>query len=243
MTDLMTRYDNPGNGRDLSQKLWYGAALHPIMQSPGSGFEVFDDFLANYADLADGGFVVTQATSGTFASGAAEGGIAIADPGAITAEQGVNVQVDSAQFVPQDGSKIYFEARVKASAITSGINFFLGLAEVDTTVIASSAISTANHVGFSSVTADGILLFNSEKAGAGDTGACTTLVADTYVKLGFRIDGLDKITQYVNGVETGTAKVTANIPIVALVPTLVCQAKGTRNTITIDFWKITQEND
>lgn len=243
MSDRITNYDNPGNGRDLSQTLWQNAPLQTVRENPGKGLCFEDDFMANYADLTDGGYVVSQATSGTFASGTEEGGVAVADPGAATATQGPNIQVDGAQFLPAAGKKIYCEARIKASAITSGINFFLGLAEVDTTVIATNAISTANHVGFSSVTADGILLFNSEKAGAGDTGACHTLVAGEYVKLGFLIDGVDSIKQFVNGVETGTAKVTANIPIVNLVPTLVVQAKGTQNTVTIDFWKFFQVED
>lgn len=238
MSERITIYDNPGNGRELSQALWANCPRESIMANPGLGKYFRDDFMKFMADV----YTVTQATSGTFAAGAAEGGIATADPGAATATQGPNVQVDSAQFKPAAGKRIYFEARIKASAITSGINFFLGLAEVDTTVIAANAISTANHIGFSSVTADGVLLFNSEKAGAGDTGLCTTLVADTWVKLGFLVDGLDSIKQYVNGVLTGTAKVPANIPIVELVPTLVVQAKGTQNTVSIDLWSIFQED-
>jgi len=238
MSERITIYDNPGNGRELSQALWANCPRESIMANPGQGKYFHDDFM----DLPTGKYTVTQATSGTFAAGTVEGGAAVADPGAATATQGPNIQLDSAQFKPAAGKKIYFEARIKASAITSGINFFLGLAEVDTTVIATNAVSTANHVGFSSVTADGILLFNSEKAGTGDTGACTTLEADTWVKLGFLIDGVDSIKQFVDGVETGTAKVAANIPIVELVPTLVVQAKGTQNTVSIDYISVFQED-
>lgn len=236
MVDRITKYDVPGNGRALSNSLWANCPLQSIRENPGKGFYFEDDF----SGLRTGVYTATQATSGTFAAGTEYGGVAVADPGAATATQGINVQATAAQFLPAVDKKIFFEARIKASAITSGINFFLGLAEVDTTVIAASAVSTANHAGWSSVTADGILLFNSEKASAGNTGAATTLVAATYLKLGFLIDGLTSIKQFIDGVETGTAKVAANIPIVNLVPTLVCQAKGTQNTISIDWWKVFQ---
>ena len=239
MVDRIVNYDFPSNGRALSGALWANCPRQAIRENPGKGIYFEDDFM----NLNKEGLTLTLATTGTFATGTEAGGVAVSDPGAVTATQGPNVQWTGAQFLPAVGKKIWFEARVKASAITSGINLFLGLAEVDTTVIAASAISTDNHVGFSSVTADAIVLFNSEKATAGNTGTGTTLVAATYVKLGFLIDGLTSIKQFVDGVETGTAKVAANIPIVNLVPTLVVQAKGTRNTVSIDWMSIFQLDD
>lgn len=237
--DRLTRYANPGNGRNLSEDLWANCPRESIMANPGIGKYFQDDFMGFMADK----YTVTQATSGTFAAGAAEGGIAVANPGAATATQGVNVQVDEAQFKPQAGSKIWMEARFKWSGITNGLEFFLGLSDVDTAIIDTSAVASDNFAGWSSVTDDAVLLFNSEKATAGDTGAATTVEADTYLKLGLLIDGVDSITQFINGVKTGTAKVAANIPIVALCPSLVVQSGGTQNTCSVDWWSFFQLDD
>lgn len=236
MVTRIVNYANSGNGRNLSLDLWKNCPREEIMTDPGRGKYFRDDFMKYMDDV----YTETQATSGTFAAGAAEGGIAVADPGAATAAQGINVQAASALFKPQANSQLWFEARFKWSGITNGLEFFLGLSDVETAIIASSAVASDNFIGWSSVTDDAVLLFNSEKAGTGDTGAATTVEADTYLKLGFHVDGLNKITQYINGVKTGTAKVTANIPIVVLCPSLVVQSGGTQNTCSLDWWECFQ---
>jgi len=76
-----------------------------------------------------------------------------------------------------------------------------------------------------------VLLFTGEKAGAGDTGAAATIAEGVYIRLGFHVSGVSSVTQYINGVKTGTAKATANIPIVALYPSFVCQSGGTNDPI------------
>lgn len=236
MVDRITNYANPGNGRNLSLDLWKNCPRETIESDPGRGKWFRDDFMG----LRTGLYTVTQATSGTFAAGAAEGGIATADPGAATATQGVNVQAAATLFKPQAGSKIWFESRFKWSGITNGLEFFIGLSDVETAIISSSAVASDNFVGWSSVTDDAVLLFNSEKAGTGDTGAADTVEAATYLKLGFLIDGLNSITQFINGVKSGTAKVAANIPAVVMCPSLVVQSGGTQNTCDLDWWQCYQ---
>jgi hypothetical protein len=156
--------------------------------------------------------------------------------------RGINVQANAALFKPQANTDIWFEARIKAADINTGPEFALGLAEIDTTVIGSSAISTANHVMFGSVTDDGILLGNAEKATAAVAdNSVHTLVEDTWVRLGLKISGVDKVEWYVNGVKDPTTVATANVPIVVLVPTLVCQSDGTTDSIVhIDWWEFYQ---
>ena len=113
---------------------------------------------------------------------------------------------------------------------------FVGLAEVDTSVLASAANSTANHVGFEAIntTAMGI---HSEKAGSrSSTAAVHTVVDDAYVKLGFLIDGLTKITPYVNGVAKTAITLVTAIPIVEMTPSFVCKAGATtRPVLSIDW--------
>jgi len=75
------------------------------------------------------------------------------------------------------------------------------------------------------------LLFTSEKAGAGATKAAATIAEATYIELGLYVDGVTSVAQYINDVLVGTAHVTANVPIVALYPSFVCQSGGTNDPI------------
>jgi len=161
------------------------------------------------------------------------------DSASSTNNQGVQIQLGGAagasSFIANANSKIYYEARVKIADIGSTTcQMFAGLAIVDTSVFASAANSTANHIGFEAIntTAMGI---HSEKAGSrSSTAAVHTVADDAYVKLGFVVDGLTKITPYVNGVAKDA--ITTNIPIVALTPSFVCHSSGTTDPIVHVDW-------
>jgi hypothetical protein len=150
------------------------------------------------------------------------------DSGSTTTAQGANVQRVKSAFIPAAGKDIWAEWYVSFTGVDAlNVETAIGLFEVDTTVIASAAVSTDNHIGFTSVTDDGILLFNGEKATAGGTAAVHTIVSATKVRLGFHISGVTSAQAYVNGVATGSPIATANIPAVAIYPTLVCHSGGT----------------
>ena len=177
-------------------------------------------------------WTLTQSTTGAAAMSTAASNVLELDSNSTTVVQGANLQRTAGAFVvPVAGTKIYAEFEVKVVDTFDDCEFFVGLSEADTTVIAASANSSANHIGWQCVTDDGVLLFTSEKAGTGDTGAAATLAEATYIRLGFVVDGITSVTQYINGVESGTAKATANVPIVKLVPTFVCQSGGTADPI------------
>jgi hypothetical protein len=125
---------------------------------------------------------------------------------------------------------MWFETTIQTTFPTF-LEVFVALAELDTSIIATSAISTANHIGWYCVTDDGVLLFGANKASAAATKAAATIAEDTYIKLGFKVNGVTSIEQYINGVLTGTAHATANVPIVALYPSFVCQSAGTNDPI------------
>lgn len=224
----------------FSPAIWESCPWHDMQRDPSLGFTFFDDFLT----LPTGKWTATQATTGTWALDDAVGGVALADCNSTTVTQGINVQLNGAAgeiFRPAAGRKIWFEARVKAADIATGPEFFLGLANIDTTVIGTSAVSTTDHLAFTSVTDDGVLLLNGEKGGTGNTEAGTTLVDDTWVNLGLLVDGVTTCTGYVNGVATATALVTANIPILEMVPTIVCQSDGSTDSIVhVDWMRIAQ---
>ena len=197
-----------------------------------------DDFVKTPVTAED--YVITNATAGTAAlDAAAQNGVILLDSNSTTATQGIQIQRTAAQFVPAAGRTILFETRVKIADTATGPELFLGLANIDTTIIASSVVSTTSHVGFSSITDNNVLLGLAEKAGVAATGVTTTtLVDDTWATLGFKINGLTDITYYVNGAAVNKISTAINIPTVAMAPSFVCQSGGTTDPILhIDWWK------
>lgn len=227
-------------GRGLSSDLWnfgkYGGANldRYLMGDLNVGYGFQDDFL----DLPTGRHTVTQATQGTFALDDARYGIVLADCNSSTVTQGVNVQRAGStgeSFTPIARTNIWFEARVKAADLgSSGPEFFLGLAVIDTTIIATSALS-AQLIGFSSVTDNSILLATCKDGSGATTGTGHTFVDGTWVKLGFRVTDVGTVEFFVNGVKVST--ITANIPTTDLVPSVVVQSDGAVDTILhMDWW-------
>lgn len=221
-------YDVAASGGGFSPAIWESCPVNQIRNGTIEG-AIFED---SFSDLTKYTWTATQATAGTWALDTTNPGVALADCNSTTVTQGINVQAASGLgFVPKASSYIWYEVRLKATDIATGPEFFAGLAEVDTTIIGTSAVSTANHLAFTSVTDDGVLLLNGEKATAGNTEAGTTLVEDTWVKLGLLVNGVTTCTGYVDGVALDDALVTANIPIVNLVPSFVCQSDGATDSI------------
>ena len=225
--------------RGLSANIWSQAPLVQINSGAiDEGFGIIDDFLA--FDDASTRWLLTQATAGTAACDvAAKGGVLLLDSASSTHNQGAQIQMGGAaaasSFIPNANAKIYYEARIKLADIGSTtVQAFAGLSEIDATLFASAANSSANHVGFEAInsTAMGI---HSEKAGSrSSTASVHTVVDDAYVKVGFVIDGLTKITPYVNGVAKDA--ITTNIPIVELTPSFVCHSSGTTDPIMHIDW-------
>ena len=211
----------------------------------GVGFKVEDRF-TSFLDTHN--WVLTQATAGTVAMDpAAKGGALLLDCNSTTNNQGVQIQYGGAagasSFIASAHSKIYYETRLKVADIGSTTcQIFAGLAPVDTSVFASAANSTANHIGFEAINTTSVT-FATEKAGTrvADTSAAT-IADDTYIKLGFLVDGLTSVTPYVNGV-AGTTQ-TSSIPIVDLTPSFVCHSSGTTDPILhLDWVRVIQQEE
>ena len=254
MGDLYTKPQAKAGSidRGLSPNLWNQAPLQQVLGGGlGEGFGFIDDFLtldlsesgaaADGSDLTvAGSWCLTNATAGTAAlDPAAKGGVLLLDSAASTNNQGAQIQYGGAagvaSFIPNVNAKIYYEARIKAADIGSTtVQIFAGLAEVDTTLFATAANTTSNHVGFEAINTTS-LSYVHEKADTrvSDTSA-GTIADDTYIKVGFLIDGLTSITPFVNGV-AGT-KQTASIPIVEMTPSFVCHSSGTTDPILHVDW-------
>jgi hypothetical protein len=128
------------------------------------------------------------------------------------------------------------------------IQGFVGLSVTDTTVFNGGDVSAADYIGFqatdtSQLARAGKLDFGvNATAGAEEIVAGTyTMITDTYVNLGFYVNGITDVTAYVNGVEYAKISTAANIPITEMTPTFVCQSNGTANpTMTIDWVRCVQ---
>lgn len=243
MGDLITRAAGPRNLRGLSMDMWNHCPRHEIREDPSYGWYFEDDFMDDH-DLTNR-YTATQASTGTFLITDAQGGVADADCNSGTVEQGINIQASSTvgeRFIPVADAEIYFEVALKVTDSATGPEFFVGLHEIDTSIIASSALTGNNYIGWSSVTDDNVLLFSAGKAGTVTTlTSSKTLVEATYVNLAFRIRGVGYGEEYVDGLLKGETLTSTNIPIVAMVPSLVCQSNGTTDPIvSIDWWQCYQ---
>lgn len=226
---LHFRHDDysPAEGKSL----WEDCPLLAHRSDPYVGTLLDEQWVGYDAAATSGDYVLTQATQGTGAISTAEEGVLELDANSTTATQGANLQRVKSVFIPKAGSKIYAEFEVKIVDTFDKAEIFVGLSDVETGIIATSANASDNHIGWQCVTDDGVLLFTSEKAGTGATSAAVTIAEATYVRLGFVVDGVTSVQQYVNGVAVGDAHETANIPVVALVPSFVCQSGGSNDPV------------
>lgn len=234
LTDPGTRrvsFYDPNMSSGYSANLWRTCPLLEYMFDPSIGHYLNESWTSYNAAATSGDYILTQATAGTAAISTAAPGVLELDCNSTTEGQGVNLQRAKSMFLPAAGKHIWAEFRVKVVDTYNKIETFIGLSELDTSIVASQANSSANHIGWQCVTDDGVLLFTGEKAGAGATRAAATIAEDTYIKLGFYVNGVTEIEQYINGVLTGTNTATANIPIVALYPSFVCQTGDTNDPI------------
>lgn len=220
-------YD-PTLSTDFSTNMWKNCPLLEYIHDPTIGSYLNESWQSYNAASTSGDYVLTQATAGTGAISTAAPGVFELDCNSTTQAQGVQVQRLKSAFVPAAGSEIWFECKVKVVDTYDKIQFFAGLAESDTSIIGSGSLSTTNHIGWKcEASGAGVLTFQGKAA----TSSSTTLAEDTYVKLGFYVNGVTSITQYVNGVATGTDLSSAAIPTVVVYPSFVCQTDGTNDPI------------
>lgn len=238
---MPSRGHTAGNGRisvydpalspGHQSNLWADCPLQEYLHDPSIGVLLDERFQSYNAAATTGDYVLTQATAGAAAISALAPGVLELDSGSSTATQGANLQRVKSVFLLAAGKDLWFEATAKIVDTFDKCELFVGLSDVETAIIAASANASDNHVGWQCVTDNGVLLFSAEKAGAGATKAAVTIAEDTYVKLGFKVSGVTGVQQYVNGVAVGTPHATANIPVVAMVPSFVCQSGGTNDPI------------
>lgn len=207
---------------------------------PENVFFDMDDFAC--LPVTAEGYTITQKTAGTATLVAAgENGQLILAPGAADDDKGMNLQRTASMVKPKAGRQIIWEAYITNGTVNTG-DYFIGLSEIDTTIItAAGGVTTSNHLGFSSVTGDGVVLANAKKAGTGTTATAYTMgTASAWTKLKIVVNGVTSADFYVNGALVKSV-ITDYVPIVSLAPSLVCQGSGTGTpTLTIDYWTVQQ---
>ena len=228
----LVSYEGANSGRGLSPALW--AKQPRDFQGLNVGFGFLNDFLSYEAD-----FLLAQDSAGAVAMDtAAKGGVLLLDVAGTSDNQGPDLQMGgtaaASSFIASADSKIYYETRIKVVDTLAAAQLFVGVGAVLTPFIDSDANASPNHIGFESFSSTSAT-FASEKAGTrSSTAAAATLAEGTYIKLGFVVDGVSKVTPYVNGV-AGTA-FTANIPIVAVTPTFAIRSTGSTDPIMHIDW-------
>ena len=246
--NVLNFYDQ-GLNNAFPSGVWADCPLQAIATDPSVGFVFFEDFAGPMQGDATAttnldGWVVTQATAGAVdLSITAPGGVLEIDSASTTATQGINLQaIETTSFIPAADKDIWFEARWKIVDTYNKCELFVGLSAADTTIIAGSDMTAADHVGFECHTDDGVVLFGAEKAGTEATPLTSNTIAeDTYVRTGFKINGVTDIEHWVDGTKASTTHLTANIPIVAMCASFVCQSGGTNDPIMhLDYVKCVQ---
>lgn len=199
-----------------------------------------DDFAAFDAD---DDYVVTQATAGTADVIDGKGGLLQLDSNSTTADQGIQVQRKIETFLPAAGKNLLFECRVKVTDTIDKVQFFAGLSILDTSIFASGEVSASNYIGFvldateqgGSNAGKPSLELNSTAGSEEKQSAAATLAEDTYIRLGFYLEGITSVTPIVNGVP-GTRIDITNCPITELSPSFACQSEGTNDPIAVFDW-------
>ncbi len=239
--ERVSHYDPTLQTTFANGSLWQSCPLLEQLHDPSLLF-LYEESFANYdATATTGDWVATAATSGTAAISTTVPGALKLDPGATTAHQGIQIQRTKCAFLPATGKHIWFEVAVIAGTGLT-LETFLGLAAIDTTIIASGSMSTNNRIGWTGVAGDGVVQFDCDKAGTGSLTTGTTLSTSATKRLGFYYDGTaDTIQQYINGVKVGSAIATTYVSKSVMYPSFVCQTSGTtQSTLTISGLRIAQ---
>jgi hypothetical protein len=191
------------------------------MPWPAQYYTWFDDFSrffidAVVADGAHGDWLISGTGGSAVIADDANGILAISsgasDTNAFYAQwQGGNDASVAETFKFAAGKRVWFAARFALVADVTDEAFIIGLAVADT-----SPIDAADGVFF--LKADGaatLALVSRIVTPVEETDTLLTMVADTYVEVGYEYNGVDKITAYLKGSD-GTWSPVGHVGVTAL---------------------------
>lgn len=277
MTNIVkSSADNGSAARGPSGGVWRDCPWEKIMFDPNMGVHYFKEFLdapfttptsaANWGE----GLVGFTSTNGVFvpSTPVVDGVLTIGSSSAIDNDAAVLVQNNPAFQIVSTRGPLWFEARVKFNAITdTQYDAFIGLCEKLTPSATLPITATAgtladkNLIGFhrpgnarsGAGSGGGIVRFTYKADGQAVQGTSTdfsSIVADTWIKLGFKFTGgsTGVLRTYVNGTETGDPLTVANIAaatfpndmVLGLAMAVVHTATVTNTAMSVDWVRIAQ---
>jgi len=254
-------------GRGPSTGLWAACPVIDYMLDPTKGMVCFNDFHGGYAlannqtsTYLEGGVQgFTGATAGTTIASLTTDPNGVAVLSTTTEDESVGISLlgsknVAGQFVLTSGKKSWFEARIKVNSIADALSgLFCGFAEEgllaeDGVIGDDGALPDKDYIGFLRVEADGdkLATVHRKASGAGVVvkADAVTLVADTYIKIGFYCDGTT-VTFYVNGTALADtcALATATVPTAEEMAFyfVLNGGDGDNATASIDWVRIARE--
>lgn len=205
----------------------------PIGQEPDL-VVYFNDFIKE-ADYAAADWTITTVEAG---AGSATEAIAADELGGallITNDAADNdsdeLQLAQDNWKLSAGKRLWWEMRLKISDATQS-DLFVGLATTDSTLIAG----TTDSISFRKDDGSTALSFVTEdNTSETSTASVATVVADTYMKLGFYWDGISKVRAYVNRslVATHTANIEQTNKLA--ISMAIQNGEAAAKTMTVDY--------
>lgn len=191
-------------------------------------------FHNDFFSYAAGDYTITQ-TGGSAALVDGSGGLL-----ALTASTGgtdsIFMQHAKISWYPSAGNQLWFDTRIKMDAVSTG-NMIIGLVAQDTTPLTN----TDGLYFIKSTAGTGVLSFVQNASSTATTNTATTLVADTFVRLGFYYNGKDAVEYFVDGLKVGTNTVT-NLPSAGMTFTMgVAATSAVARVLTVDYVSIANE--
>ena len=262
MTNITQYRDATDTGNGPSAIIWADCPVLEMVLDPGRGDHVYDNFALSNIENGDG-YQGLGDNAPVYVVDTLEGRLSVTSGGTDNNQSMLATSVDLGHVSDAAGeeAKMWFEARVKVSSI-SDMGLFVGLAaEADAAVDflddnSADIVTTANCLGFHTATAAPATVRSVYHNGSGEATAVEsgihTLVADTYVKLGFvfdpdEADAAKKIRFYVNGAETATAVSATNIAAATFPDSvnmgLVLTTKtgeAVTKSLVVDWWRFAQ---
>ena len=208
-------------------------------------FGISEDFSLGgdiVSTTAYAGWTVTAVGASTLVMGDVLGGQLQLVSSAVE-DQGIQMITDGEIFLPAALNDIWFEAQISGNDVTE-VDWFVGLCNTDTTIIASNP---ADVIGYWTHDGDVNLDFEvSATAGAGaPVDTLIDLADNTTIRVGFHVEGLTKVTPYINNVKNATATSTTVVNIPAVEMTLAfanLTGEGVANNLNLDWFRIVQQS-
>jgi len=189
-----------------------------------------DSTIAKWTDTLNSGTVaVAAANNGTIVLTAAN-----------TDEALTQSQMTTASWLPDIAKKYWFKARAKVSSNVLA-DVFLGLAVIDTTIVAASANTLTDCIGFFKAATDTswtVSIRQDATTGALDTASVGSITSDTFFTIGLYYDGNGTMYYMVDDVVLGNVAVTsAYWPNAQMSPSMAVCQEGTAgaNLLTVDY--------